>query len=301
MKSVRALLEGLIDYAGLFPPAGLGMPDAVRNYLEYAAGPDAWMLGRFVVSVSRLAEFEDALRGIRPAGFVPEQPVELSVLAGADVAQDARSIEEFNRMFAGEAAIRAVETKAGSVFQVEASTRDLPEGVEVYVEVPLCEELPALLDAIPRPRACAKIRTGGITPEAFPSSAALARFMELCSARALAFKATAGLHHAIRSVHPLTYETGSPCGTMHGFLNVFLAAAWIRNGSERDHALAILEETDAGAFVFDDAGVRWRDCSLTSEQIAETRRGFAVSFGSCSFTEPVADLKTLGLATDGHG
>lgn len=295
MKSVRALLEGLIDYAGLFPPAGLGMPDAVRNYLEYAAGPQAWMLGRFIVSVSRLAEFEDALRGIRPTGSVSDRPVELSVLAGDDVAQDACSIEEFNRMFAGEAVIRAVETKAGSVFQVKASTQQLPEGVEVYVKVPVCGWLPALLDAIPRPRAYAKIRTGGIMPEAFPPSASLARFMELCHARNLAFKATAGLHHALRSVHPLTCEPGSPRGTMHGFLNVFLAAAWIRNGIEHEDALAILGETDAAAFAFDDAGVRWREQRLTSEQIAETRRGFAVSFGSCSFTGPIADLKAVGL------
>lgn len=300
MKSVRALLNRLIDYAGLFPPAGLGMAAAVGAYLEQARGPHAWALGRFILPVSRLGEFEDCLRQARPAD--PERPVELSVLAGADVEQDARTIEEFNRLFAGEAAICAVETKAASVYQVEASTASLPEGVEAYVEVQDAREslsggdsLAAMLDAIPHPRARAKVRTGGITPEAFPSPAALVRFIELCNQRNLAFKATAGLHHPIRSVHPLTHEAGSGCVTMHGFLNVFLASAWIRNGIGHEDALAILEEANPRAFLFDDGGVGWQAQRLTSEQIAATRRDFAISFGSCSFTEPIADLQSLGL------
>ena len=46
------------------PPASLGVADAARNYLEYALSPDAWALGRFVVSVLRLEELRDVAEGL---------------------------------------------------------------------------------------------------------------------------------------------------------------------------------------------------------------------------------------------
>lgn len=63
----RALLTGLIDYAGLFPPAGLSMAQVVANYASYQRRPDHWALGRLVVPVARLAEFEAALEALPEA------------------------------------------------------------------------------------------------------------------------------------------------------------------------------------------------------------------------------------------
>ncbi len=145
-----------------------------------------------------------------------------------------------------------------------------------------------LLDAIARHGLRAKIRTGGITPDAFPAVADVAGFLRACEAKRVAFKATAGLHHPLRCVKPLTDEPNALTGTMHGFVNVFLAAAML------DHADAILEETDPYAFSFDDDGASWRDQHVTTESLAAMRRDFATSFGSCSFEEPVNDLKELG-------
>ena len=109
------------------------------------------------------------------------------------------------------------------------------------------------------------------------------------------FKATAGLHHPVRAMRPLTYQPDSPSAMMHGFVNVFLAAAllWHRGSNEAD-ALATLEETSPAAFVFDDKCVSWHDHSLTAAQLRSARRKFAISFGSCSFEEPIQDLKDLG-------
>lgn len=238
-KSLRALLEGLIDYAGLFPPAALSMQDAVRNYARYRDGEYAWALGKFIVPMERAKE-------------VPTD-IPVSIL-GID------------------------EVKATTAEEIA----ELPPNV--YVEI---ADL-GLLDAIAQHGLRAKIRTGGITADAFPAVANIAAFLRACREKGVAFKATAGLHHPLRCVKPLTYEPNAPTGTMHGFLNVFIAAAMV------EHADGILAEGDARAFVFEDEGLAWRGNRVATEEIVNMRRTFAISFGSCSFEEPVSDLVGLG-------
>jgi hypothetical protein len=155
-----------------------------------------------------------------------------------------------------------------------------------YCEVAIDE-----LDAVKAAGSFAKLRTGGITPAAIPSIEIVGAYLKACAELRLPFKATAGLHHAIRAEHALTYEPNAPVATMHGFLNVFLAAAFLWHG-ESDIA-AILAETEPAAFHFDQSA-HWRGESLSANQIAEARLQFAHSFGSCSFEEPIADLEQLG-------
>ena len=157
----------------------------------------------------------------------------------------------------------------------------------VYCEVPIAE-----LGAAERAGCFAKIRTGGLKPEAIPSVAEVAAFIRACAERGLSFKATAGLHHPVRAEYPLTYESDAPRAVMHGFLNVFLAACFAWHG-ECDIE-PILAETDAGAFRFDDRA-HWRDRSLDAAEVRHAREYFAHAFGSCSFEEPVRDLEALGL------
>jgi hypothetical protein len=175
------------------------------------------------------------------------------------------------------------EVKANSVDDVDAIAQQA-NGRIVYVE----STDMALLDAIARNGLRAKIRSGGLTEDAFPTPQRIASFMRACKERGIAFKATAGLHHPLRCVRSLTYEPNAPTGLMHGFVNLFLAAAML------DDAEAILEERDAQAFAFDDDGASWRDRRVSTNQLAELRRDFAISFGSCSFDEPVDDLRALG-------
>jgi hypothetical protein len=140
----------------------------------------------------------------------------------------------------------------------------------------------------------AKLRTGGLTPDAIPSPEAIADFLGRAAARRLPFKATAGLHHPIRSRHPLTYASDSPRAVMHGFVNVFTAAAFAWHDVASGRLAAVLTEEDPRAFEFDEDELRWRGLRLTTAQIRSARRDFAHSFGSCSFEEPVADLRALG-------
>lgn len=141
----------------------------------------------------------------------------------------------------------------------------------------------------------AKVRTGGIDADVIPGAPPLARFLEACASAGVPFKATAGLHHPVRAEHPLTYEPDAPRRTLHGFLNVFCAAAFARGGMPAGELEAVLRETRPAEFRLDDAGLAWRDRRVAIDDLIVTRRDFAMSFGSCSFAEPVAELKSLGV------
>jgi len=143
--------------------------------------------------------------------------------------------------------------------------------------------------------AYAKVRTGGLRADGIPSVDYLADWLCHAAARRIPFKATAGLHHPVRSERQLTYERESPRAMMHGFLNMFTAAAFAWSGADRQQVAAVLEDTEALDFQFDNEALHWCGRTLSVEQIAETRRQFAHSFGSCSFEEPVCELRALEL------
>jgi hypothetical protein len=152
----------------------------------------------------------------------------------------------------------------------------------------------APIEAI-EPGAFAKIRTGGVTPDAIPPIEALTDFLMRAAARRIPFKATAGLHHPLRSERALTYADDAPRAVMHGFLNLFIAAAFAWAGVDAGAVAEILGETEAAAFGFRDEDLSWRGHKLSTVDVAEARRSFAHCFGSCSFQEPLADLRELGL------
>ena len=290
--ALRALLEHLVDYAGLFPPASLSMQDAVAEYALHRSSPYAWMLGRFVVPVARLDELARAAASHVGAGG---DPWPLTVLVSADPAGDLSVIREFDRTHAGRLRVASVELRAVTTEAVEFALSQLDRSVECYIEIPLDQDPVPLLEVVSRHGARAKARTGGVTPDAFPSAHALARFIGECARMKVPFKATAGLHHPLRGEQHLTYESGAGSATMFGFLNVFVSAALARAGADEALLARALEERDASAFAFDGSTLRWRGQSLDVAQLSATRRDFALSFGSCSFREPVNDLREIGL------
>lgn len=320
---MRALVGGLIDYAGLFPPAAWTMERAVSAYAGYLKGPDAWALGRFIVPVSRLEEFRRASAPLLPreldetldhGGAWP-----ISAIVDGDLDENLDSVFAFNRQHAeprnGLAIIDAVEIKVPplspsdptpSVAALEDMLDLMPEGVYPFFELPVIgpkpgapgPDLRGCVAALAGADAGAKVRTGGVTPGAFPPARAVADFLAACHAADVPFKATAGLHHAVRGEHPLTYEPGCPRGVMHGFLNVFLAAAWVYvHRADAGIAERILMETDASRFRFGPGGVSWAGGgpTLDVEALERTRDLFALSYGSCSFEEPVGELRGVGL------
>ena len=282
--AIRALLESLIDYAGLFPPAGLPMDAAVANYARYKSGAYAWMLGRFIVPANRLGEFEQAwIATGAPQGW------KLSALIN-DRDEELAQVEAFNARHAGAVQVDAVELKATSVAEIE----EVP-GVAAYVELPSSSDPTQLISALTHEKLRAKIRTGGVKANAFPSVSDVARFIRACAGMQVPFKATAGLHHPVRCVKPFTYEANSEQGTMHGFLNVFLAAEMARRGYANMLVEQVLSEENPQAFRFEGDTVQWKDAKFDTAELTDMRANFAIAFGSCSFEEPIADLKALGL------
>jgi hypothetical protein len=244
-----------------------------------------------------LKELEEAGRGIMPRDRRSVR-WRLSVLVAEDVGSGAEQLLKFNRDHAsgsrnGHALIDVAELKASTVDEIAHQRRDLPSSFITYFEIPLTKDIQSLVKGIARVGARGKVRTGGVTPEAFPRAVALVDFMSACRNEGVPFKATAGLHHAARGEYRLAYESGSPSGMMYGFLNVFIAAALLYTGESEDTALAAVEETDASAFGFEDDAIEWRGKRLSTEQILASRAEFAISFGSCSFREPIDELKDL--------
>jgi hypothetical protein len=305
MHAVRLLLDSVLDYAGLFPPAKLEMGPTVANFARYRRAPERWMLARLIVPVSRFPEFIDAADPLLPktADEAGDEPWPLSVLVAPasdrQIVADLERIERFNarmedREFSrahGRAAIDTIETRAATPHEIDRALEYVPDDIFAYFEIPADGDPRGLVATMASLDAGAKIRTGGLTADAHPTPAQLARFLKVCRAAEVPFKATAGLHHPCRHL-------ATDVGCMQfGFLNVFVAGCMLWNDDrmdEREIEMILVEER-AAAFEFGPTGLGWRNRFLRFDDIAEARERFAHSFGSCSFEEPLQDLRALGL------
>lgn len=288
--SATALLTGVVDYAGLFPPAALAMADAVAEYHAARAEGHAWMLGRFVVPAARLQELAAALTAL-PAGR-PEWRVSAIVRDGSD--GDVAAIAEFNNALSRHhARVDAVEAKPAALDGIDWLAAQFGAGIDLYVEVAPGPDVDRWLGRVAARGLRAKVRTGGVTAEAFPTADALAAFLAATVRHKVTFKATAGLHHAVRGAYRLTYEPGAAEAPMYGYLNVLLATAALRAARPIATAEALLRMTDASSLVFAADAVRWGAESFPLSMLRDTRSHHLVSFGSCSFQEPVAEFDAL--------
>lgn len=288
-QSLRALLAGLIDYAGLFPPAGLPLADAAMNYLSYRKSERAWMLGRFVLPAARLNEVAGTEMTVAALGRGGP---------GRDFVDglfsDFALIEEAREASGGRLTVDVLETKLppeyvaspGAIRPFLTAPCEMAEreGVKLFLEVPagaerVVEALAGIGSGPDTPGV--KLRAGG---DAVPTAEHVAAALWGCSAEGLEFKATAGLHHPLRRANE------------HGFLNVFVAGVLIAAGSlTPKETVELLGERSPENFDFRDDGLSWRGRPATLAQVVEARRLFVRSFGSCSFDEPNDDLRALGL------
>lgn len=292
--ALRRLLAGVIDYAGLFPPAQLSMEESVENYLRYRQGGEGWIMDRFVCSSARLAELAPLVKGV-------EEPLSLTVVGQAStdpeswgnaLVHDAQAMTRFMEMAGDGADIEAYEVRVPDTGHLDEYLGDLRSfsQVEVYCELPWGEGLADALGAIADTEWLgAKARTGGLEAKAFPSSDDLAVFLQQCFQLEISFKLTAGLHHPFRRFEE------SVGRKMHGFLNVLTASALLASHDlSRAEIVQILECEDAGAFRFSDGMLTYDGMEASMEDIEDARSLF-VGFGSCSIDEPLDDLTHAGL------
>lgn len=308
----RAFLAELIDYAGLFPPAELSMDESLARYAEDRTGPESWMLGRFIAPAARLEEIDPAEKRFSEGG-----PVRLSVLGAKPVGDESwdeafrRSLliaGEFVDQFAKHVVCDRFETPlpARSCSDPDRLERTLislaEEGLSPHAVVAL--ELPFLSSpesvepatyaiaaanrGIAREGFVVKLRCGGVTPDAFPTVESLASAITTARDASVPFKATAGLHH------PFRHEAEEIPALMFGFMNVFggaILAAEHHLGA--DDLAEILDDRDPRAWRLDEV-LGWNSLTASASAIDRARRDVALTFGSCSFDDPRADLRLAG-------
>lgn len=331
--SLRALLSGAIDYAGMFPPASLSLEQSAGNYFRFRKSPEAWMLGRFVCPAAQLDELAAIVESHPPPDEVrPEGPGGWSIVAvlpaGATVAEWRENLKaslSAVRRNPLAAKIGAIEirlpdelTLAKTFGELRSAVEPLADvlaaamlpGVVAFIEPPAAPPVPSAAHARrddvicwvakavaefsrkkggPAGRLALKLRTGGLSTTPYLSSAELARVVCTFHEQGLAWKATAGLHH------PMFHYDAAAGGYASGFINLLTAAVLADAHHLPEPELqSILEDENVASFAWTDQTLRWRGRSATVDQIAAARRRALLSFGSCSFDDPAAGLRSLG-------
>lgn len=293
LRAVETLLSGILDYAGLFPPAKLEMQTAIANYIQSQQGTDRWMVARFVLPISRLDEFSILL------STRVSQCGSLSVILTGKNESELARVRSFNAQnsYAGNSiAITTLEFAPLTPDDIAIVLPHLPIGIEAFFEIPLDQNLASYLAILQRFKVGAKIRTGGVTIDAFPSRNQLVEAIIQLAEAQIPFKATAGLHHPLPAKYPLTYESNSLKHQMYGFLNLAILAALAHQKKiTAVDAIELLQTPAIEQFSFTETGVSWQRNYLHLSEIRASRQKFFRSFGSCSIQEPLHDLKYLHL------
>ena len=299
--SLRALLAHSIDYAGMFPPCSLGLDSALRNQAEYVRSPDAWMLGAFVLPTEQFDATKQLL-----SQFDAQHPLRIAAL-GAKTASANAFLEALDD---ADAAIRSLSRHNVDLISISHLEMFLPKDVDVASlneARSIVGDLPVFWEAPPdrteqtiallaefnsdadSPTFGYKLRTGGVTADAFPTSMQIAKALVTPATHQLPLKFTAGLHHPLRQYRE-EVET-----KMHGFLNVLGAAVLAAEHRwDASQTATMLDEENADSFSFTDDFFAWREWRIDTKRL-QYRRRFVVSFGSCSFDEPRDDLRALNL------
>ena len=302
VESLQILLGGVIDYAGMYPPAELPLNEALRSYVRYKQGKEAWIVDRFICPASKVSELEAALKwqnydarfGLCATGRKSEDNAEFLSNALIDIKAARRAVNVFFDAFETRLPVSALDS-ADLSFLILRIVRALEDETELYLEIPMTEnwesEIPRAIEAIAKSRRCrAKIRCGGPSKEAVPTVDQLALFISACASAKVPFKATAGLHHPIRTVD-------ERAGTqVHGFMNVLVAAAVARTfDASRADLISILSATDTSCFRCLESRISVGNWHLSLKQL-RAARDFVIGYGSCSVNEPLADLAQMGHA-----
>ena len=272
------LFTGLFDDASMFPPQDEPVQSAFVGHLTHRSAWYADMIGPFVCSAARITTV-DALAARRGIDRIDVSMVVVDGFDGLTRALEwADSCAHVN--------LAAIELPLG-VHDLHDALRLLTpllaEDRLVYLEIPVPRVNEDYVHDLAPTGVRLKLRTGGTAIEAFQTEYKLAKPIVLCAAERLAFKCTAGLHHAVRQRDSATLFEH------HGFLNVALAARVAAATGSHGATAALLAERDPHALAY-------RIADLTPADVLATRALFS-SFGTCSISEPIDDLLGMRLVS----
>lgn len=322
MKAFKSFMNGIIDYAGMFPPANLELKPAFQNYLNYISSDDEWMMDKFVCSMKSFGTIADTNTDVYKLlkNYTSERRVSFSLLlTGGKTAKeflksfetDLKQVNDF--IGNNDVEINSFEVKIPNELFDKFNTnalkiffkdyRDMLNSFDkqessVFFEPPVNDNYKFVFEKfahtaaeiIDENRKGFKLRTGGITPELFPSTEQVSFALKTCRDNKVRFKATAGLHHPVR------HYNDSVSTKMHGFLNIFGAGVLAySNLLSLKEINEIIQDEHSVSFVFTEDKFKWNDIPADADSITNARKEFVNSFGSCSFDEPKDDLKNLNL------
>ena len=330
--SLQKFMDELIDYAGLFPPAELPLGEAIHEYISHVSDKERWMLGRFIIPISQLDDLGKFIAKFDKIGILRLSVLGAQTTTEEEFLEQTKNevsiINEYRKKHEGKVTIEVIETKLPSQTPskkvmtkvVNLLNKNSLEHYHEFPELPYVginyatnedegdwdEKITPTIKIISKlENTGIKMRCGGIVKDAFPSVEQVAAMIQNCSIYQVPIKFTAGLHHPLRH-HSNEYNT-----EMHGFINMFSASAFAstfpkpNNEQEKfrmftllSHMIDCQNESD---FKFEDNKMTWkvgddRDSrfEISKETIVKSRENMAISFGSCSFQEPIDDLKQLG-------
>ncbi len=298
MRPAITLFGDALDFAGRYPPARLPAAETIASHGRLMSSAP-WFAGRLVWPVEDLDTLSDLAEGVAPTAIPPrtEGAWAISVVtrpvASDDFRFDLDTIAEFNEGHAMEGAaalcIDSLEAKVDSAREIDLAIEAVPDDVFPYLEIGWGRDPRGLIAALAGVGVGAKLRMGGMDAAAHPPVEAVARFMVACARAEVPFKATAGMHRALRHAAP-----AAGCD-QHGFLNVFAAAALLQAGELDEQGVStLLDEREQCAIALDEAGLSWKGIRASMEAIQSARRDLLHSWGSCSWEEPMDDLRSLG-------
>lgn len=315
VSSARIFFEGLLDYAGLFPPASLSVRDAIAHYVAYRAQPYGWLMSRFVLGSTHLSDIGEP----SSHGFTREAPLKIALVSRDAMADIARVVaspllrDGCGELSSVEVTVdpqRSLRDQCREVQQLLAALQRLlpiAEKTTLFFELPYGDgweasftELLGVLDALHDEGSSEadgdligiKLRCGG---NVIPPPELLALALSRCGTRGVPVKFTAGLHHPFRYQVPAA--DGEAEVLAHGYCNVLFAALVAYEFPQSvttDELCALLSETRSQQPQFSEDGLEWQGHTLVTETIARLRATRVISFGTCSFVEPLEEAIKRG-------
>jgi hypothetical protein len=298
----RRAVERLFDDAALFPPARAPMEAALGLHALAARSSWGFTQGRFLVPIGALDRFVAERRHLDYLS-----PLEIGVIVGSPADPDTpapldevlpavRRVIDLDRGVS----VALVEYRPGdqTAEGLRIAARHLAEvvgdlGAAGFVEVTVtggdADDIPERVAALDGNSVGAKVRCGGVDPTMIPTPEAVARFVAACVQHDLPFKATAGLHHALSAADP---------DRRFGYLNLLVATVLAHRGADVATIADALAIRDASGVHATPDTLHFGRHEASRVDLSAARSHF-VAFGTCSFTEPLADLLAVpGLTTE---
>jgi hypothetical protein len=279
-------LRRLIDDAAIFPPGNAPLPVGVREHFAIRRDGRSDVVGPFIVDVDRLQAAALLAREMHSA-------LDVSV-----VVREPSTVDQALRIVADQdsldlVGLEVVLSSTGNA--LEHDLEDLSDTIAglatppaAWIELPWSISRDTWADdlaMVTNVGFALKIRTGGLTPQAFPSPQSLAEILCTAAELGLPFKCTAGLHSPVR------HFDASTGAIHHGFLNLIIASVRARAGGSLSEVTAILG--------LEDAGILAQAMGMIPDDEMTSARELFRSYGSCSIDEPLSELAQLGLISPG--